>query len=219
MERIDSSSHVPRRATVLLAKSSITGAADREMEALVGRLQSAGDVGHATYAFSEQGSPALRDVMMGLAEAGFDEVFILPCLLPMEPGFRVWIDRALFRWRTERPQLSWPSVRIGEPPARLAGIDALLQDMAASVGSDPVSTPASARHTVGSLVPAQRYRVLVCHGGPCNNAGAALVWGRLRSDQKRLKLRTTGEGVMSAKTSCLGPCNLAPVVQVFPDGT
>ncbi len=24
---------------------------------------------------------------------------------------------------------------------------------------------------------------------------------------------------MSARTSCLGPCNLAPVVQVFPEGT
>lgn len=58
MGLFDSSSHVPRRASVLLAKSSITGAANREMEALVERLQGAADVGHATYAFSEQGRRA-----------------------------------------------------------------------------------------------------------------------------------------------------------------
>ena len=28
-----------------------------------------------------------------------------------------------------------------------------------------------------------------------------------------------GDGVISARTSCLGPCNLAPVVQVYPEGT
>ena len=32
-------------------------------------------------------------------------------------------------------------------------------------------------------------------------------------------LRNAGEGMMSARTSCLGPCNLGPVVQVFPEGT
>jgi (2Fe-2S) ferredoxin len=29
----------------------------------------------------------------------------------------------------------------------------------------------------------------------------------------------TGDGTMSAKSTCLGPCNLAPVLQVFPEGT
>lgn len=208
-----------RRATVLLAKSSITGAATREMEDLAGRLQAMEGVGHVAFAFSEQGTPSLRETLTALADAAFDEVFILPLLLPMEPGFRVWIDRAVHRWQAENPQRPWPRVQVGEPPAALAGMDALLRDMAASAASDPVPTPISALHTVGSLIPAQKYRVLVCQGGPCNNAGAALVWGHLRNEQKRLNLRTNGEGTMSARTSCLGPCNLAPVVQVFPEGT
>lgn len=213
------SNSVPRRATVLLAKSSITGVATREMEDLAGRLQAVEGVGHVVFAFSEQGAPSLRETLTALADAGFDEVFILPLLLPMEPGFRVWIDRAVHRWQAENPERRWPRVQVGEPPAALTGMDALLRDMAASVPSDPVPTPASALHTVGSLLPTQKYRVLVCQGGPCNNAGAALVWGHLRNEQKRLNLRTSGEGTMSAKTSCLGPCNLAPVVQVFPEGT
>ena len=50
-------------------------------------------------------------------------------------------------------------------------------------------------------------------------AGAAVVWGHLRNEQKRLSLRNAGDGTMSAKTSCLGPCSLAPVLQVWPEGT
>jgi (2Fe-2S) ferredoxin len=29
----------------------------------------------------------------------------------------------------------------------------------------------------------------------------------------------TGDGTMTAKATCLGPCALAPVVQLFPEGT
>lgn len=131
------------------------------------------------------------------------------------PAVRRRLRCFIFRCSQERVAAG----RLRSLPAGLAGIEALLRDMAASVGSDPVPTPVSARHTGGSMVPGQKYRVLGCEGGSCNNAGAALVWGHLRNEQKRLNLRTTGAGMMSAKTSCLGPCNLAPVVQVLPDGT
>lgn len=206
-------------AAVLLAKSSITGAATREMEDLTARLSATGAVGHVSFAFSEQGSPALREVLLDLVALGFVEVRIVPLLLPMEPGFGVWIDRAVNRWRSENPELVWPRVLTCEPPAALPAMDLLLRDMLSSTLKEPAPTPASALPSVGSLVPAQKRRVLVCQGGPCNNAGAAVVWGHLRNEQKRLNLRSTGDGVMTAKSSCLGPCNLAPVLQVFPEGT
>lgn len=211
----------PRRATVLLAKSSITGAATRELAELAARLQAlaGAEAGPVVHAFSEQGTPTLREAVLQLAEAGVDELRILPVLLPMEPGFRVWIDRALNRWRAEQPQRPWPRVLVGPGPAGLPAMDALLLAMARAPAQEPVPTPASALHTTGSVVPAQAYRVLVCQGGPCNNAGAGLLWGHLRNEQKRLNLRSTGGGTMTARTSCLGPCNLAPVVQVFPQGT
>ncbi len=67
-------------------------------------------------------------------------------------------------------------------------------------------------------MPTEKYRVLVCDGAPCANAGTAAIWSHLRSEQKRLGLRTAGDGMLSTRTSCLGPCNLAPVLQVWPDG-
>ncbi|RYX96640.1 MAG: NADH:ubiquinone oxidoreductase [Comamonadaceae bacterium] len=208
-----------KTAAVLLARSSVTGAASREMEELAASLQATGEVGHVTHAFSEQGTPSLREVLTALAGEGFEEVRILPCLLPMEPGFRVWIDRSINRWRAEEPLQHGPSVRVAQPPGSLGAMQALLRDMLASEPCEPAPTPASALPSAGSLIPSQKRRVLVCQGGPCNNAGAAVIWGHLRNEQKRLNLRTTGDGVMTAKSTCLGPCNLAPVLQVFPEGT
>lgn len=61
-------------------------------------------------------------------------------------------------------------------------------------------------------------RVLVCRSEQCNHAGADAVWRRLREERRRLGLRDAATGVMITKTSCLGPCRLGPVLQVFPEG-
>lgn len=206
----------PRKAALLLAKSSITGASEREMQALVERLQAGGAVEKAVYAFSEQGVPTLREVLTGLGDAGFEAVSILPWTLPMEPGFKLWIDRSTERWRIEDPSRRWPAVTVTPPPSSTPAMESMMTQMLAA---EPLRATPPAPAATGSIVPPQKRRVLVCQGGPCNNAGAPVVWGHLRNEQKRLNLRTEGEGVMTAKATCLGPCNLAPVLQVFPEGT
>lgn len=95
-------------------------------------------------------------------------------------------------------------------------VDALVQGLLHQAAPAVEAPVASA--TAGSVIPPQKRRVLVCQGGSCNHAGAGSIWGHLRSEQKRLDLRDAGYGMMSARTSCSGPCNLAPVVQVFPEG-
>ena len=210
-----------RRAAILLAKASITGAASREMEELANQARIDGAFGTVLAAYSEQGSPSLRDVLTELNDAQrFDEILIVPCMVPMEPGFKTWIAGAVQRWQRERAASGGlaPSVSIAQAPTQSPAmhdlVQALLNGVATEVRQGPDVVPA-----VGSVIPPQMRRVLVCQGGPCNFAGSALVWGHLRNEQKRLELRTTGDGMMSARTTCLGPCNLAPVVQVFPEGT
>ena len=61
-------------------------------------------------------------------------------------------------------------------------------------------------------------RVLVCHGDPCLEAGADEAWERLRAERDRLGLLDTPCRVLLTKSGCLGPCRLAPVMQVFPEG-
>lgn len=212
----------PRRVAILLAKASITGAASREMEELARHALPNTRFDKVVHAFSEQGSPSLRAVLDGLGKAeGAEEILIVPCMVPMEPGFRTWITAAVQRWQRElaaRGGLAVPAVSIAQAPSQSAAMAGLLQTLLEG-RADQIPTGQGASVAAGSVIPPQKRRVLVCQGGPCNHAGAALVWGHLRNEQKRLDLRTTGDGMMSARTSCLGPCNLAPVVQVFPEGT
>ena len=211
---------LPRRAAILLAKASITGASEREMQELAERTQAALGERFATvvHAFSEQGSPSLRQALDLLTAEQAGDITIVPLLLPMEPGFRSWIAGAVQRWRqgaeSARPL---PAVHLSAPPGDSLAVDALVQGLLRQTPAT-IDAPAAAL-PAGSAVPPQLRRVLVCQGGPCNHAGAAQVWGHLRNEQKRLDLRNAGAGMMSARTSCLGPCNLGPVVQVFPEGT
>lgn len=217
MSRIDQKPAPVPVTVLLLARSAITAPPLKEMERLRAALAMRPGVHEAGFAFSEQGSPSLRHAIDKLVAAGCDRLVILPMLIPAEPNFQAWLTRTLTRWRfrDERP---WPAIEIAALLPDEASLASLLDAALAAERSElPLS---SAKATPeGSLVPAQKRRVLVCMGGPCNVAGAEVIWGHFRNEQDRLGLRTAGEGCMSAKTSCLGPCNLAPVVQVWPEGT
>lgn len=199
---------------LLLARSATAAQPLREMERWASAMAELPGVGAAAFAFSEEGTPSLRDGLRALVEAGGEPIVIVPMVLPAEASFGNWLRRTVQRWQAAdaRP---WPEIRIAGFP----GAQAQMRDvLTACLATDAPVEPGKAAGE-GSIVPAQKRRVLVCMGGPCNAAGAAVIWGHLRNEQKRLSLRTAGDGTMSAKTSCLGPCSLAPVLQVWPEGT
>jgi (2Fe-2S) ferredoxin len=203
---------------LLLARSATSAVPLRELERLREAAASLDHVASAVFAFSEEGKPSLRDSLRALIEAGDLPIVVVPMMLPAEPSFENWLRRTVQRWQAA-DGAAWPAIRI----APFLGDHSLMRDLLAAALEperakliDP--TPVE-KASEGSIVPAQRRRVLVCMGGPCHAAGAAVIWGHLRNEQKRLSLRTAGEGTMSAKTSCLGPCSLAPVLQVWPEGT
>lgn len=201
---------------LLLARTGATAASIREMERLRDEAATMPGVASASHAFIEEGIPSFRDALHVLSDTG-SPILIVPILLPAEPNFETWVRRTLQRWQAVDGR-TWPEIRV----APFLGDQPPMKDLlAAVIGSDKGKTVqvAAAPPAEGSIVPAQKRRVLVCMGGPCHAAGAAVVWGHLRNEQKRLSLRTAGDGSMSAKTSCLGPCGLAPVVQVWPEGT
>lgn len=202
---------------LLLARSAITAPPLKEMERLCGALAMRPGVHEALFAFSEQGSPSLRHALDKLVASGCDRLVILPMLIPAEPNFQAWLTRTLTRWRS-RDERPWPAIEIAALLPTEASLVSLLD---AALAAERAALPhgSTKASPEGSLVPAQKRRVLVCMGGPCNVAGAEVIWGHFRNEQDRLSLRITGDGCMSAKTSCLGPCNLAPVVQVWPEGT
>lgn len=202
---------------VLLARTANTAVSLKQMESLRDIMATLPNVAAAAFAFSEEGIPALRTVLTDMVDAGATPVVIVPLLLPAEPNFAIWIQRTIARWQIEEPG-AWPEIRLAPFPGSLDLMRDLLAELVTSPEIKPVKVmkPAGSE---GSIVPAQKRRVLVCVGGPCHAAGAAVVWGHLRNEQTRLALRTAGDGTMTAKSSCLGPCGLAPVLQVWPEGT
>ncbi|GLT01332.1 hypothetical protein GCM10007897_27250 [Sphingobium jiangsuense] len=206
----------PLPTALLLARSAIAAAPLAEMRQLADRVMAQGRVAAAHIAFSEQGEPALRDVLLALVGEGAASILIVPVMLPAEPSYRAWLARSITRWRSEDGR-AWPDIRIGPTLGSLPEMAGLLAAAIRGASEQQPEAPLPPKAREGSIVPAQKRRVLVCHGGPCTAAGAPLVWGHLRNEQARLSLRTEGDGMMSAKASCLGPCNLAPVVQVCPE--
>ena len=209
--------HAPG-TVLLLARSAITAPPLKEMERLRAALATRPGVDEALFAFSEQGSPSLRHALDTLVASGCGRLVILPMLIPAEPSFQAWLTRTLTRWRS-RDERPWPVIEIAPLLPTEASLISLLDAALAAERTELPLGAAAKASPEGSLVPAQKRRVLVCMGGPCNVAGAEVIWGHFRNEQDRLSLRTSGDGCMSAKTSCLGPCNLAPVVQVWPEGT
>ncbi|WP_234149207.1 (2Fe-2S) ferredoxin domain-containing protein [Sphingobium sufflavum] len=213
---------------IIIARSAIAAAPIEEMRAAAAHVLAAGvasHASHASHAFTEQGEPALKERLWERIASGARSIVLVPLIVPMEPSFAIWIGKILARWEREwsreheqEPGQPWPEIRLAPAPFALPQARDLLAAAVSAAGSHPQPARPPAKRE-GSIIPAQKRRVLVCHGAPCTAAGASLIWGHLRNVQARRSLRTQGEGMMSAKASCLGPCNLAPVVQVWPEGT
>lgn len=207
-----------RRAIVLVAKSAFAAAPYRQMQRLADLAAALPGVDLASFGFTEQGTPSLREALLALRQAEFSEILLLPLMLPIEPSFTAWLTRSLRRWQVE-DNTPWPKMRIAQGLADSPLLPRLIAELVSAADTATPVPPLEKLTPEGSLVPTQKRRVLVCQGGPCNAAGADLIWGHLRNQQDRQKLRVTGDGTMTAKSTCLGPCNLAPVLQVFPEGT
>lgn len=213
-----SSSPPAGRAVLLVARSAFAAAPHREMARIAARAGRLPDVARADFCFVEQGTPSLLERLLELRDAGVAEITLVPLMLPVEPGFRNWLARTLRRWQREI-EGPWPLIGLAAGPAESPLLDSLISSLLDEGNVEPIAAPERPIPPEASLVPAQKRRVLVCAGRACNEAGSDAIWGHLRNCQERRKLRVTGDGVMTAKSTCLGPCALAPVLQVFPEGT
>jgi len=207
-----------RRAVLLVAKSAFAAAPHEEMRRIAELAALLSGVAHAAHCFSEQGTPSLREALLDLRGRAFTSIVLVPLLLPMEPGFLKWITKSIRRWQAEHPG-AWPPIHLTRDLAQSLQFEPLLAGLINGAKASLPIPPAPSLVPEGSAVPSQKRRVLVCEGATCNAAGADSIWGHLRNVQERRKLRVTGDGTMTAKATCLGPCNLAPVLQVFPEGT
>ena len=173
-------------------------------------------------ALLEQGGPSLPDALDTLGCAGVEKVILLPAFMPMEIATRNWLRFVARRWQEEAGAKM--EVVIAGPLAAQDGVrDAVvkLAREAAMAVSPPVcrGQQPGAPEADWSVIPTHDHHVLFCQGPRCTTAGAAELGAFFR---KRLKEEGLDEGpnhVLAARTGCLYPCNLGPVMVVYPEGT
>lgn len=204
-----------RPVLILLAKAAIAAPAHVDIEAITKAVAAALPDWQVTWAFSEQGTPTLRTRLDAHAQAG--HIRVLPLSLPAEPAIVNAIARAVQRWAKRRVG-AVPQIDIAPP---LSGaLPDLIATISAAARMPPLrEAPVTPLPQDAAQVPDHHARILVCTGGPCMNAGAGDLWQHLRARQEAEKLRHRPPGMMSCRTSCLGPCALGPVLQVWPEGT
>lgn len=210
-------------AVVLVGRGSLyTRQSAKELSSLAGSLRSAGPEWLIEVALLEQGGPSLPQALDACRQAGAGTIVVLPVFLPLESATRNWLRFLARRW-LERSHVPVRVLLAGpfDNPRNL--VDAAAESVALALQSGaPVATAneqTGAPDPDWSVIPPHSHHVLFCQGPRCTAAGAAELGAYLR---KRLKDEGLDSGpghVLAARTGCLYPCNLGPVMVVYPEGT
>ncbi|HMO28928.1 (2Fe-2S) ferredoxin domain-containing protein [Enterovirga sp.] len=106
--------------------------------------------------------------------------------------------------------------RLGEAALDLAQAAAACL---AGPSSDVTETPPSLGKPGWSKIPEHGRQLFFCVGARCLHRSAEPLWQHLRARMKEHRSLAAGpHRVMCARTSCLYPCNLGPLMTVHPEG-
>jgi (2Fe-2S) ferredoxin len=203
-------------AVILLSRGGYGNAPGEQLQKLVTALQASG---HRAYgAFVDAGSPSLPEALAQCMSQQDKDILIVPIYLPTDRSLQSWITKVVRRWLIQHPD-SALTIRMSEP---LGDSEELAQAVEQMIERDRQFTPLplEAGHIQPNspewsvLLPHERH-VLVCRGPRCTTAGAGEVAGRLMSQLKTHELDDAQ--VLVAQTGCLYPCNLGPIMVVYPE--
>ena len=206
-------------AVILLGRSGYSSAPCEQMNRLIETLRESGAHGLATAAFIDGGSPALPDALGLCATRSIARVLVVPVYLPTDRNLENWLTRIVRRWLHQNAAADFTvylTPPLGDAPELAAAVLAFVARYA-DVPMAPLSAnQASPNSPVWSLIPPHSYHVLLCRGPRCNAAGSGEIVQVLK---QCLKAKNMGDdAVLVAQTGCLYPCNLGPVMVVYPDG-
>ena len=174
--------------------------------------------GRVVAAYADLAGPSLPEVLTDLASSGVREAVVVTCMVPADPTLSSWIAGALSQWSADRGATM--SVQLATPvEAAIDMIGAIETVLASSDRQDVRSTAPSLGKPGWSRVPAHARQVFVCLGARCLHRGAEPLYQHLCATLKAHRSLSAGQRrVMCARSSCLYPCNLGPVMTVHPDG-
>ena len=206
-------------AVILLGRKGYSSAPCEQMERLVAALRKTGAQGLATWAFVDGGSPALPDALGLCVDHGMARALVVPVYLPTDRNLDTWLNRVVRRWLHHHAAADF-AVHMTPPLGDAPELAAAVLDFVARCADAPMkplsANQASPNSPEWSLIPPHSYHALLCRGPRCNAAGAGEAAQAL---MQRLKAKNMGDdAVLVAQTGCLYPCNLGPVMVVYPEG-
>jgi len=171
----------------------------------------------------EQGGPSLPEALQCCVEAGAKRILILPLFILGYERLSPWLRKVILRWRAgcKRGNIA---VLLADPleMSPMLGnvvIGALIdaadscEDVACNAPEDWEQDPDD-----WSIIPPHRYHIFTCQGPRCTARGAGALWSYLSELLERYDLCETPGGVLVTRCGCQYPCNLGPVMTVYPDG-
>ncbi len=209
----------PGTAVILLGRGGYSSAPGEQMGRLVAALRAGGAYGLVTSAFVDGGSPALPAALELCAAQGMARLLIAPVYLPTDRNLDKWLKRLVQRWLQHNPAAGFTvymTPPLGDAPELAAAVADLVARYAAAPLTPLAANQASPNSPEWSLIPPHSYHALLCRGPRCNSAGAGEAAKALK---QCLKAKNMGDdAVLVAQTGCLFPCNLGPLMVVYPEG-
>ena len=194
---------------------------ETELAGLADHIRSLGTGWVVAEALLEQGGPSVPDALAACARAGAEKLVVLPAFMPVEIATRNWLRFVARRWQEQSAtsaQVILTESLSGQAVVRDAAIR-LVQEAAKAVAQ-----PISVGHKTGtpepdwSVIPTHDHHVLFCHGPRCTASGAAELGAFFRKLLKDAGMDEGPRQVLAARSGCLYPCNLGPVMVVYPEG-
>jgi (2Fe-2S) ferredoxin len=211
-------------AVVLLGRGGYGEEPQAELESMLAAVRATGRYPQVEGAFLDSGGPAFPAVLRRLADRGARRILIAPVFVPVDRSLREWLPKVVRR-ALKKQHLESVVVllapALGEQAALGAAVVRTLRD--AEGGAD-VRTDAP-RDAANQWLrpPAHRYHAFLCEGPRCATLGSHELFVHLRERLVARRLTASeaprGQGVLPVRSSCLYPCNLGPVMVVYPDGT
>lgn len=168
----------------------------------------------------EQGTDSFPAALDRCASVGVTQVMIVPVFLPVEHGVYNWLKFVARRWLNGSG--SGIEVRFSDPLTGQSGFKSAIVE---AVNQASVARPLSPKGALAaqgeaewSAVPTHKQHVMFCQGPRCTAVGAGELGGYFRKQLREKGVDDRTGNVLAASTGCLYPCNLGPLMVVYPEG-
>ena len=205
---------------LLLGKGGYGDFAREELDRMVAAVRSTQRYHRVEGAFLDQGTPALWSTLQACADAGARRILVVPVFVPMDRSPRIWLPKVIRRWLRRHPELEIEVLLADTLGDHAALGEAVCQVVAAAERQSDVrvGAPVDRGDPSWSVNPLHRYHALFCLGPRCSTHLAGDLYRHLRDRLATRGLNSGPEQVRTTQTGCLYPCNLGPVMVVYPEG-